>query len=334
MDKTSHHSALPLISIVVPVYKVEPYLAPCIRSILRQTYRNFELILIDDGSPDECGAICDDFASRDSRIRVIHQDNGGVSCARNRGIDSAQGEWITFIDSDDLVTPNYLSSFHLRECTEYDIIMQGLRCFADGKLLSKKDQFEDIKAQLSDCLTKKMTDIRCPFCKLFRKDIIKEHNIRFPVGMTYGEDSVFYYSYLLHVKYVRTYKTIRYLYRKGREDSATSIKHNPVSMWSYLNSSVTLLRQLYESNGKKCPYPIDEDANLLASIILNIFRSDLKGRKKLLGDIKRSDTFTAIRQLRLTYKEKIFFYIVDLSPSVSNIFLILFTLYRRLKFSS
>lgn len=111
MDKTSHPSSLPLISIAVPVYKVEPYLGQCIKSILKQTYKNFELILVDDGSPDDCGAICDDFAKRDSRIRVIHQANGGVSRARNAGLDVANGTYVTFIDADDCVTPRYLETF-------------------------------------------------------------------------------------------------------------------------------------------------------------------------------------------------------------------------------
>lgn len=98
-----------MISVIVPVYNVEPYLRQCIDSILAQTYRDFELILVDDGSPDNCGAICDEYARRDSRIRVIHQENGGLSAARNAGIDIATGEYISFVDSDDWVHPEYLA---------------------------------------------------------------------------------------------------------------------------------------------------------------------------------------------------------------------------------
>lgn len=93
----------PKISIIVPVYKVEPYLSKCIDSILTQTFTDFELILIDDGSPDRCGEICDEFAKKDSRIRVIHKENGGLSSARNAGIEAAQAEFIGFIDSDDFI---------------------------------------------------------------------------------------------------------------------------------------------------------------------------------------------------------------------------------------
>ena len=93
----------PKISIIVPVYKVEKYIHKCIDSILAQTFTDFELILVDDGSPDNCGKICDEYAKEDSRIVVIHKDNGGVSDARNIGISRANGEYIGFVDSDDYI---------------------------------------------------------------------------------------------------------------------------------------------------------------------------------------------------------------------------------------
>ena len=93
----------PLISVIVPIYKVESYLRECVDSILDQTHRNLEVILVDDGSPDACPAICDEYAARDARVRVIHKTNGGLSDARNAGLDVARGEWIGFVDSDDVV---------------------------------------------------------------------------------------------------------------------------------------------------------------------------------------------------------------------------------------
>lgn len=112
------------ISVIVPVYKVEPYLRRCVDSILQQTFSDFELILVDDGSPDCCGVICDEFSKEDSRIRVIHQKNGGLSAARNAGIDfvmaNSDSEFITFVDSDDWVEPSYLSE-----------LMRGLSLGAD-----------------------------------------------------------------------------------------------------------------------------------------------------------------------------------------------------------
>lgn len=96
----------PKISVIVPVYKVEPYLRKCLDSIVNQTYRNLEIILVDDGSPDNCGAICDEYAAKDGRIQVIHQENGGVSATRNAGLDAATGDWIGFVDSDDWIEPD------------------------------------------------------------------------------------------------------------------------------------------------------------------------------------------------------------------------------------
>lgn len=95
----------PLISVIVPVYKVEPYIHRCIDSIIQQTYKNLEIILVDDGSPDNCGKICDEYADLDSRIKVIHQQNGGLSAARNTGLDICQGEYIGFVDGDDCIHP-------------------------------------------------------------------------------------------------------------------------------------------------------------------------------------------------------------------------------------
>ena len=96
------------ISIIVPVYKVELFLEECIDSILEQTYRNLEIILINDGSPDNCGKICDEYAIKDERIKVIHKKNGGLSDARNAGIENCLGEYIAFIDSDDILHPEFI----------------------------------------------------------------------------------------------------------------------------------------------------------------------------------------------------------------------------------
>lgn len=131
------------VSIIVPVYKVEPYLRRCIDSILSQTYENFELILVDDGSPDRCGAICDEYAKRDSRITVIHKSNGGLSDARNAGLMEVKGEYIAFVDSDDWITSNYLERLVIALCEsesdicECEIIRTegddgNLSCFGSG----------------------------------------------------------------------------------------------------------------------------------------------------------------------------------------------------------
>lgn len=96
------------ISIIVPVYNVEPYLRQCLDSVVNQTYRNLEIILVDDGSPDNCGTICDEYAAKDKRIHVVHKENGGISSARNAGLAICKGDYISFIDSDDFVSPYFI----------------------------------------------------------------------------------------------------------------------------------------------------------------------------------------------------------------------------------
>lgn len=117
---------IPLISVIVPVYKTEKFIHRCIKSVLAQTYENWELIAVDDGSPDECSRICDDYAKKDNRIRTVHQRNQGISAARNTGLNAAQGDWVYFLDSDDFITEDALEKmlFFSKEGT-YDIVMAG-----------------------------------------------------------------------------------------------------------------------------------------------------------------------------------------------------------------
>ena len=113
-----------LVSLIVPVYKAEKYIHQCIDSLLAQSYNNIEIVLVDDGSPDNCGAICDEYSSKDNRIKVIHQKNGGVSAARNTGIAHSRGEWIAFVDADDKVTNDYIEKLITKDS---DWIIGGYR---------------------------------------------------------------------------------------------------------------------------------------------------------------------------------------------------------------
>jgi glycosyltransferase involved in cell wall biosynthesis len=141
-----------LVSVIVPIYKVELYLDKCIQSIVNQTYDNLEIILIDDGSPDRCGEICDEWAKKDSRIKVIHQKNIGLGLSRNTGIEAANGEYIYFIDSDD-----YISSDAIMKCYSLitkenaDLVQFGFNCFDENKIKSKNiPQFEKYIYENSD----------------------------------------------------------------------------------------------------------------------------------------------------------------------------------------
>lgn len=145
-----------LVSVIVPVYKAEKWLHRCVDSILAQTMEDFELLLIDDGSPDRSGEICDEYAVKDSRVRVFYKENGGVSSARNLGLDNAQGEWISFVAADDWVEVDYLEG--LTENLDADFIARGMRetigniCQLDDELFCKKEIERFLKEHNKDIL--------------------------------------------------------------------------------------------------------------------------------------------------------------------------------------
>jgi len=189
---------MPEISVIVPVYKVEKYLRRCVDSILAQTFTDFELILVDDGSPDTCGAICDEYAVHDKRVRVIHQENGGLSAARNAGIDAAAGEYLLFADSDDVIHPNTLEwERQALEESGADIAICSLQRFSnidEIKVKSGAAQYREINAE--EKLFEEQTDVAMyvsAWGKLFRRELFSV--LRFPVGRLFEDEFVNYRLY-------------------------------------------------------------------------------------------------------------------------------------------
>ena len=130
---------MPTISVIVPVYKVEPYIRKCVDSILGQTFSDIQVILVDDGSPDQCGKICDEYAKQDNRVEVIHKENGGLSDARNAGIPYAKGEYIIFLDSDDYIDERMVERLHsLLNETNASIAACDFLCFFEDGSFEKK----------------------------------------------------------------------------------------------------------------------------------------------------------------------------------------------------
>lgn len=197
-----------LVSIIVPIYKVEDYLDECIESIVNQTYSNIEIILVDDGSPDCCPQLCDEWAKKDNRIKIIHKENGGVSSARNAGITLAKGNWIWFVDSDDTVEKNALE-----ELAEYfnaaELIVFNAKI---DELYAKDEKFFDsyyFRYQFGFE----------PWNKLYKKSIIVDNDLRFDTEENVGEDLLFNITYY---QYADKYKfsTSKYYHYRVREDSA------------------------------------------------------------------------------------------------------------------
>lgn len=206
-----------LISIIVPVYNVEDYLKACLDSIINQTYKNLEIILIDDGSTDNSGKICDEYAGRDDRIRVIHNANQGVSHSRNCGLDIAKGEYILFIDSDDTVKSNYVFEM-IKEVREedYDLVVSNIIDIFDTESRIRIKNIEKLTGDLKKDFYKLRMLLRGPVVKLYKKSIINKYNIRFSENMKVAEDQVFnfeYYSKLQRYKYIN-FAGYNYYHRK------------------------------------------------------------------------------------------------------------------------
>ena len=184
----------PLVSVIVPVYNAEKTLRECVDSILNQEYGDIELILVNDGSRDASPAICDEYAGKDGRVKVFHKPNGGVSSTRNLGLDNAQGEWVTFIDSDDYVTKGFFDGIDEHD---EDILIKsymkfdhtGMVCGRDIDVLNRIHDF-------SDFLNLYATDsiLRCPWAKFYKRELIGD--LRFMPDMKIGEDAWFVFKYL------------------------------------------------------------------------------------------------------------------------------------------
>lgn len=179
-----------MISIIVPIYKVEKYLRRCIDSLIYQDYLNIEIILVDDGSPDNCGTICDEYAQKDKRIKVIHQQNGGLSAARNAGIDVAQGNYLMFVDSDDWVEKNFCSTA-LRKAkeTNSDIVVFGYNDVYENRtvkksIIEKEEKRYSTKEALIELHGGKILSFA--WNKIYKADLFKS-GIRYPKGRLFED---------------------------------------------------------------------------------------------------------------------------------------------------
>lgn len=209
-----------LISIIVPVYNAEKYLKRCIDSILAQTYSDWELILVDDGSTDLSGKICDEYANNDNRIKVVHKHNGGASSARNKGLDIAEGGYIAFIDADDYVEESYLSKF-VENIGKADLLQGGLLEVGqyENDCSIKKYRYYDLDNNTDAVELLNVNEAgRIRICyvhvKLFRNDIIQDNSIRFDTGMKLSEDFCFVLDYLSYIHSVAEVTNNGYRYNR------------------------------------------------------------------------------------------------------------------------
>lgn len=253
----------PKISVIIPVYNVEKYLPKCIESVLAQTYTDFELILINDGSSDNSGHVCDEYATRDQRIRVFHKTNGGVSSARNLGIAEAKGDWITFIDSDDTIDATYLENFEPNESNNYCLSIQGYRIYNNSKLERENSVDINKNVDLQECLSdlELKNVLNSPVCKLFNSEIIKNNSIRFDKNTSYGEDHIFTLEYLFLCTngVIKISSKIGYNYLMFTNSASLTHRQVPIQQLTYYYN--TCRRLLFGIMAK-----LDKDPKLVSAI--------------------------------------------------------------------
>ena len=240
-----------LISIIVPVYNVEKYIKECIESILCQTYTNFELILIDDGSKDKSGQICDEYAKRDNRIIVIHKQNEGLSKTRNRGIDIAKGSYISFIDSDDYVEKNFLEElYHLIKENDTQVAQCGFVNIGEDRTKSKQEN--DMvnvytgKQMIVDIYTMLWIPNTVVWNKLYKSELVKQ--IKFKENVIH-EDEFFSWKVFYAIDKVAVTKRQLYHYRKV-EQSITNQKYT-VKRLSHIQALEERLETFKRDNEKE-----------------------------------------------------------------------------------
>ncbi len=243
---------MPAISVIVPVYNVEKYIRRCVDSILAQTFADFELILVDDGSPDNCPAICDEYSQKDGRVKVIHKKNEGVAIARNVGLDLAVGEYITFVDSDDFIGTERLAMLYRRITKEQaDVVVTDFAIMDESGQIVKYIKHRNIGSTDIKTNEDRKRHLFCQlltcahgweiWTRLFRGEIIRAHHIRFPdTCENYAEDLGFVMAYMLYARRFVSLEDADYFYtlrtRSMMRSSQGKVKLNQlneISKWTY-----------------------------------------------------------------------------------------------------
>ena len=234
------------VSIIVPVFNTEQYLEACLDSILKQSYTDFELIVVDDGSADGSGAICDIYAEEDSRVSVFHSENKGVSSARNLGLDVAKGRFVMFVDSDDVLPGDALANL---VSEDVDFSVGGMLRILHGSVKEYRHQTDKYyrvgeKERFFDDAFSEMVLMEGPAAKLFRTEIIRRNGLRFAENLHYGEDKVFVFSFLLHAEAFRISTAIAYVQQRrvGSLSSNISGAEHLRPLMDFLKDFVAVVR--------------------------------------------------------------------------------------------
>ncbi len=296
-----------LISVIVPIYNVEKYLNRCIDSILNQTFTNLEIILINDGSTDDSGKICNEYLKKDKRIKVYHKSNGGLSSARNEGINRAKGKYVTFIDSDDNIESDYVMQlYNLIKKYDVDLSITPYNVIYDKKKINIGDKYPECVMTTSECLDRLLCgagfDVSA-CAKLYLRKLFK--NISFPEGKLYEDNGTTY-------KLVMKCKKIAYNNKAGynyyiREDSITTQEFNERKLDllemvdNMCNSIIAEYPDLFDAVLKK---RIEANLSIYRQIVF-VKSDDLKKIKKEIKEYLLSKRNLLFRKSKLSFRDKV-----------------------------
>lgn len=341
----------PLITVIVPVYNSEKYLCQCVDSILNQTYINLEVILVDDGSPDKCGELCDQYAAKDSRIKVIHKQNGGVSSARNAALDIATGEYITFVDSDDyLCSSLYEKAVAAIHTYHPDIIDFGINFVDQEGNLRRKWQHSQPKGTLFDHTyiaeniipelvhVKPQTDAYISawvWNKLFHSTVINQFAIRFDNNIKIWEDGIFTIEV---IKYANSLISLCGEYYNYRDTQNSLSEHHDEKIFTYAETIYERYRTLFENeydfdnlSSRKYRFQLVHGMIMRELKCLYAKKADLKSVKKaILNGLKRK----TVRDYYCGYHHNNPFSLIaqfTIRANLLNLFFIEYCIYYKLK---
>ena len=275
-----------LVSIIVPIYNAELYVSECIDSILKQTYTNFELLLINDGSTDNTSYICKKYNKDDNRIHYIEKKNEGVSIARNIGLKHASGDYVIFIDSDDIVKPNYLQL--LIDKKENDLVVSGFTAQYNNQIIRESKFLNSIIVlNHSNNLLDKVLIFGTPWAKLFKLEIIRRYNIQFNPKLSLHEDHLFYFEYIKYIQSISTIEDVMYIYinRSNGQSLSRDSKQNSADILLAYNLLSTELRKIIDRNNIKISN-IPQTLNFLIRIFISALNSAILEKKYIYIDMQ------------------------------------------------
>ena len=277
---------MPKVSIIVPVYKAEKYLHRCVDSIIAQTFTDWELLLVDDGSPDRSGDICDEYARKDNRVRVFHKENGGVSSARNLGLDNINGEFVTFVDADDWIDSDNLSvCVSTLESNNLDVLQYSWRRIDENGNILQIRKIDTDAIDLPHYIEKGNFNV-CVGGSYMKSSIIQNGGIRFTKNLKLAEDQVFILTVMSKAKRIQSFSNVYYNYFFN-EESATNNTH--------LEDIINGIKALVELKKNFCIYE-----NHCNKMILNFFIDALSKKNCNVSNLSKLFKYSDVNAVSVT----------------------------------